>query len=112
MIGRLDLFVGMRMHANIAALGMAVPTVAIAYSRKTHGIMRMLGQQRWVCDIDTLSSGALCDLLDSLWSQRDRVRDELRGRLGAVEQAARENALLVRRLVESRSQARQSAPEL
>ena len=37
-IGRCQLFLGLRMHANIAALAMGVPTFAIAYSRKTHGI--------------------------------------------------------------------------
>ncbi len=109
-IGRLELFVGMRMHANIAALGMGVPTVAIAYSRKTRGIMQMLGQQRWVCEIDSLTSEALCEMLESLWGQRDHVRDELQDQRGAVEQRARENALLVRRLVESRRQDRGSAP--
>ncbi len=34
-IGRCELFLSLRMHANIASLSMEVPTFAVAYSRKT-----------------------------------------------------------------------------
>ena len=67
-----EVILGLRMHANIAALAMGVPTFAIAYSRKTLGIMRMLGQERWVSDIDTLSSEALIANIEALWSERER----------------------------------------
>ncbi|GAI33439.1 unnamed protein product, partial [marine sediment metagenome] len=45
LIGQCDLFIGARMHANIAAFSMHIPTIAIAYSYKFHGIMKMLGQE-------------------------------------------------------------------
>ena len=100
-IGRFQLFLGLRMHANIAALAMGVPTLAIAYSRKTLGIMRMFGQERWVCDITTLTLGELTTTMEALWSQREGVRRDLRARLAAVEQRARENAVLVKGVVDT-----------
>ena len=39
------------MHANIAATSMCVPTLAIAYSHKFYGIMKMLQLDEYVMDI-------------------------------------------------------------
>ena len=49
-IGQCDLFIGGKAHANVAATSMHVPTVAIPYSHKFYGIMRLLGQESYVCD--------------------------------------------------------------
>ncbi|MEE9148212.1 MAG: hypothetical protein V3U27_12525, partial [Candidatus Tectomicrobia bacterium] len=80
---------------------MGVPTLAIAYSRKTLGIMRMFGQERWVCDITTLTLGELTATMEALWSQQEGVRRDLRARLATVEQRARENAVLVKGVVDT-----------
>src|SRR5690606_15249443 len=49
-IGCTQLFLGARMHANIAALSSGVPVVALSYSHKTTGIMAMFGQESRVID--------------------------------------------------------------
>ena len=100
-IGRCQLFLGLRMHANIAALAMGVPTFAIAYSRKTLGIMRMLGQQRWVSDINALSSEELIANVEALWNEREQVRRDLRVRMAEVAQRANENAILIQSVIEA-----------
>ncbi len=100
-IGRFQLFLGLRMHANIAALSMGVPTLAIAYSRKTPGIMRTVGQERWVCDIATVTLEELTKKIEALWRQRGKVCDDLQSRMVAIKQKATENAVLVRRLLET-----------
>ena len=100
-IGRFQVFLGLRMHANIAALGMRVPTLAIAYSRKTLGIMRMVGQERWVCDITTITGSELTATTEALWCERHRVRQELQERMVVVEERARENAVLVKRMIDT-----------
>jgi len=98
-IGRFELFLGLRMHANIAALSMGVPTLAVAYSRKTLGIMKAVGQERWVCDVRTLTLRALTDRVEALWSQRQKVRNDLLARTATIRQQAMENAMLVKELL-------------
>lgn len=55
LIGECDIFFGTRMHSNIFATSMKIPTVAIAYQKKTNGIMEMLGLSEYVIDIDELN---------------------------------------------------------
>lgn len=49
-ISQCDFFVGSRMHACIAALSTGVPTCAIAYSDKTHGVFETVGAEMSVFD--------------------------------------------------------------
>jgi colanic acid/amylovoran biosynthesis protein len=95
LIGRMDLFVGFRMHANIAALGSGVPTLAIAYSGKTHGIMQQHGQGQWVCEVRELSAKLLLERVGALWNARDEVREDLHQRSVVMHEQARENAVLI-----------------
>ena len=101
LIGRFHLFLSLRMHASIAALSLCVPTIAIAYSRKTHGIMKMLGQDHWVCDLAALTPDNLLVRLEALWAEREAVRAQLATRVEAVKTQARENAKLVRDVIEA-----------
>lgn len=66
-IAQCDLFMGARTHSVIAALSSGVPTVAIAYSMKAHGIHRdLFGHERGVLDQAQLSAQSLNDALDQL----------------------------------------------
>jgi len=105
LIGRFELFLGLRMHANIAALSMCVPTIALAYSRKTHGIMNMLNQEAWVLDYHALQVDALKSRIEELWAQRKSVRADLRDRINVIKQRARENVELVGQVLEERNHA-------
>ena len=51
MISLCDYFLGSRMHACIAAISQAVPTICLAYSDKFSGVMRLIGQERAVVDL-------------------------------------------------------------
>ena len=49
------------MHSNIFALSETVPVIAIGYLHKTRGIASMLGMDRWVLDIQTITRGITCE---------------------------------------------------
>ncbi len=55
LIGNFDYFIGTRMHSNIFATSMKVPTVAIAYEKKTNGIMETVGLQDYLVEIDEIT---------------------------------------------------------
>lgn len=98
-IGMCDLFIGARMHATIASTSMYVPTIAIAYSHKTYGIFgKMLGQEKWVCDIKTLDFNTLISKINDAWSAREQIRKDLIDSVKIVKERALLNGKLVKDL--------------
>ncbi len=93
--GRMDFFVGTRMHSNIFALSSGVPTVAIAYQPKTTGIMTELGLGRWVVPIDGLSLAELQRAFDGVCEGRDEIRRRLEAAIPELEAGALEAGELI-----------------
>jgi polysaccharide pyruvyl transferase WcaK-like protein len=52
-VRRADLLVSMRLHALVFAAGGGVPMLALAYARKMRGVMRLLGAERWLVEVET-----------------------------------------------------------
>lgn len=75
--GSLDFFVGMRMHSNIFALSMGVPSLAIGYQPKSAGIMGQLGMERWVVEIEEVTLPRLQALFEDLACQAIKIRKTL-----------------------------------
>ncbi len=82
--GKMDLFVGTRMHSNIFALSQGVPALAIGYQHKTQGILQMLGLEQWSISIESLTGQVLQEKLAALWRERDAVRAHLERTLPAL----------------------------
>lgn len=106
--GQMDLFLGTRLHSNIFALTEGVPVVAIGYQYKTRGVMRMLGLEPWVVDIEEVEPQALAALLEAAWSQRAEIRRRIADALPPLqEMASRAGGLLAadfRRLAGQRTE--------
>jgi colanic acid/amylovoran biosynthesis protein len=98
-IGQCDLFIGAKMHANIAALSMYVPTVAIQYSHKFHGIMRLLEQEEYICD--ELNIEQLKAKIDKVWSNREKIRAQLKANMYAIKELSLYNGKLVSELLKN-----------
>lgn len=109
-IGNSDMFIGCRMHSTIASTSMGVPTVAIAYEDKFYRIIgKTLGQEEYIVDIRNPSfDELLAELklkLDSLWKNRDKVREELKERAKIAQQQTLFYGKLIQELVESSKKA-------
>lgn len=83
----LRLLLGTRMHANILAMTVGTPVVAIAYEPKTTGILEAMGLDHWGIWIDRVSGGALATLADSQWREAPHNRE--RAAEGAAAQRER-----------------------
>nr|WP_303213107.1 polysaccharide pyruvyl transferase family protein [uncultured Romboutsia sp.] len=81
LINNFDIFVGTRMHSNIFATSMGVPTVAIAYEKKTNGIMETVGLDNYVEEIDTIKSSTLIEKIDSCLANKEKIRTHLEKRI-------------------------------
>lgn len=109
-IGACDLFIGCRMHATIAATSMGVPTVAVVYGQKFHGIIgSMMGQADYVAEIGKCGPDELQAQLrakiDSAWANREAIRRDLAERASAARQRAMMNGSLVRDMLQARRRA-------
>ena len=100
-IGQCDLFIGARMHANIAAISLGVPTVAIAYSHKAPGIMRMVGLEKYICDFRTMTVGELTAKVDDIWSNREKIIEKMAPKIAELRESVWLNGKLVKDLLDS-----------
>ncbi|MDM7998650.1 MAG: polysaccharide pyruvyl transferase family protein [Dehalococcoidia bacterium] len=100
-MGEMDLFIGTRMHSNIFALISGVPVIAIAYGHKTHGIMGMMGLEKWVFPIETVQPDRLKSSIDELWGQREAMKGYIAGRIELMREQAARNPQIVKEFWES-----------
>ena len=80
-IGQLDFFVGTRMHSNIFATSMKIPTLAIAYEKKTNGIMKSVGLENYVEEIDEITSESLTKKFENVVNNKQQISYQLRERI-------------------------------
>jgi colanic acid/amylovoran biosynthesis protein len=92
-IGLCDLFIGSKMHSNIAALSLKIPTVSIQYGHKFYGIMKSLGQEKYICD--DFISDEIMEKVRNIWSRREMEIGELGVLLLTVNKLASYNAEIV-----------------
>lgn len=77
-IGELDGFIGTRMHSNIFATSNYVPTVAIAYEKKTNGIMHTLELDEYVMEINDIDSNILINKIELMIKNRKKITKHLK----------------------------------
>jgi colanic acid/amylovoran biosynthesis protein len=100
-IGKSDLFIGARMHSNIASLSMHVPTIALSWSHKYYGIMKMLEQEKYVCDIRTATFDEIVSKINDVWFNRYEIREKLASKSAEMDESALTSARLVKKLMDS-----------
>jgi colanic acid/amylovoran biosynthesis protein len=85
-IGQLVAFVGTRMHSNIFATSMGIPTLAIAYEKKTNGIMRTVNLENYVEEIEVISSQSLGEKMELIIENQERICENLKQRIPEIKQ--------------------------
>ena len=83
-IGNLDYFIGTRMHSNIFATSMRIPTVAIAYEKKTNGIMKTVNLEEYIVEIDTITEEELITLVEKMINNKEKIIDNLNKRIDEI----------------------------
>lgn len=91
LVGLVDIAATGRMHLAIAALGMAVPVVAVSYQGKFDGLLRRFGLGESVLDPRSLDQSGMHDRCVALLENAAAVKSALRHRLPEVEALAHAN---------------------
>ncbi|HIH61187.1 MAG TPA: hypothetical protein HA298_00640 [Methanobacteriales archaeon] len=100
-ISHCELFIGARMHANIAALSNCIPTVAISYSIKTPGLMKLCGLEDYYIEFTDLNEHTLLSKISDAWENREKIKAHLKNVIPKVKKKALKNGELVKELCES-----------
>lgn len=87
-IGRMEVFIGARTHATIAAYSSAVPTMVLGYSIKSLGIAQdLFGYERLVLKDDQINnSQLLIEKFDELEKDKSQIRKILSEKIPEVQQ--------------------------
>jgi colanic acid/amylovoran biosynthesis protein len=93
-IGQMDLFIGTRAHSTIFSTTMHVPTVGISYEFKMNGFFKMLGLEKYVCNIEEITTDSLLNKIMDAWGNREEIKQKLKECAPRVQQCAAINAEL------------------
>jgi len=96
LVRHMDLFIGTRMHSNIFALMANVPTIAIAYEHKAYGIMKMMGLEKWVVDINEIDEYKLVSKIEELYKQRFKIKEYVSEKVQEMQTMSLHSAEIIR----------------
>lgn len=84
LIANMDYFVGTRMHSNIFATSMCVPTTAIAYEKKTNGIMETVGLENYIIEINNITAKDLYKKVEDMIINTEKIRKQLSKKIKCI----------------------------
>lgn len=98
-IKRMDLILGMRLHALIYAVSLSVPVIGLIYDPKVQGFLEYVNQPS-AGNVETLELESLKKLIDEVWSNKTAISQQLEEENRLLKQKAYENAEIAIRLLE------------
>ncbi len=99
LLSRCHAVLGMRLHSLIFAAGAGVPVVALAYDPKVTGFMESLGLSVSTIDLQKVTAGNLCQMIDQIWANPDPVRKKLSKQVTVLKKRLQTNNSLIVRLL-------------
>ncbi|MCC4765387.1 polysaccharide pyruvyl transferase family protein [Methanosarcina sp. DH1] len=88
-IGKMNIFMGSRMHSNIAALSSCVPTLSLAYSIKAKGINAdIFGSDNFCLQPEKITVELICNSIAELLEDETNIRKNLAREIPKVQERA------------------------
>lgn len=97
-IKQCDFFIGSLTHTMIAATSINVPTIAIAYSHKTPGVMELVGLGNYVINFKDLSFSTLISKIEKAWGNREKIKKDLTCRIKMMKKRVLSSGELIKNL--------------
>lgn len=94
-MGRMELFVGMRLHSIILSSAMYVPVLGLVYAPKVGHFFKMLGMEDSMYLLDNLESNSLSSAIIEAYNQRIETRKWMKPKIELVKQKVEEAFRLV-----------------
>jgi len=100
-INKLEMIVAMRLHSLIYAATQAVPMIGLVYDPKVKGFLELIGLES-KCDVDNMELIDLCTIIDKVWNNRIKIRNDLKDVREELREKALENINMVIDILEGR----------
>jgi len=103
-IKRMEMLVGMRLHALIFAASAGVPMIGLEYEKKVGGFLEYINQaeQASAGHVESLDPEALKGIIDNTWAARAQIRNHLAKITPELKDKALQNARIAVELIEGR----------
>lgn len=98
-VNKLDMVLGMRLHALIYSVSLSVPVIGLIYDPKVQGFLEYVKQPS-AGNVETLELESLKKLIDEVWSSKAAIARQLEEGNRVLKRKAFENAELAIRLLE------------
>ena len=96
-IGQCDMYISGRLHAGVAALSQAIPTVLLAYGHKHRGFASLLYQQKYV--YEGKDTEELVSIVEDAWKNREEITKVLKDRMTRIRELVHLNFEIVKEIV-------------
>ncbi len=98
-IKRMDMLIGMRLHALIYAASFGVPVIGLVYEPKVEGFLKYI-HQKSAGHVNQLEFDNLKILIDDTWNRREEIKEELKTVTVELKEKAVLNAKIAVELIE------------
>lgn len=96
LMGKMEFVMGGRMHTLILASGISTPVLGICFEQKIKSFGSIISQQEYFVDVEKIVEVEdLLFLIDRLWLNREKVRNELDLKMKDLRSMNKSNVLLL-----------------
>lgn len=85
LIGKCDFFIGSRVEACIAAMSQCIPSIALAYSRRSGAVFGSIGLEGLAIDMETCDEKSIVERLDEAYRHREALRAQLGSKIPSLQ---------------------------
>lgn len=97
-IGRMNMVIGMRLHALVFAAGAGVPVLGLVYDPKIQGFLEYINQPS-AGDVRSLNYEKLKEQASEVWNRRFEIQEQLASDINMLKEKAEENAKVAVELI-------------
>ncbi len=98
---KMDLLIGMRLHALIFAASVGVPIIGLAYEPKVEGFLESVNQIS-AGHVTKLDYNKLIEIIDKVWENKEKIHNELQEAVILLKEKALYNAKMAIDLLEGK----------
>ena len=98
-ISKMEILVGMRLHSLIFASSLNIPVIGLNYDPKLEGFLKYINQAS-AGSVKELSFDSMKSVIDAVWNNRTRIKDELEQHISVLREKSSENARIAIELLD------------
>lgn len=95
LLGKIELFIGMRLHSLILASAMHTPILGLIYQDKVRNYLKELNLEKQKIEFSNFSADNLFNIIKKSWYEREEIKKHLTIRIEELKKKAKETPEMV-----------------